>query len=304
MPRFDVRRCLSAMAALAEVLVVLAGGALLAGVVRRAVDMPTYKNVLGEGPTETYPDFLWLSGITAVELILKFGIMLVLAFTLGWILRRWTPKSYGLTLAGHRLGELLVTGWVLFAVTGLPVKALLYLNQYLSVGEGAAHWWIFDLDWTWSFWLFMAVSSFVIPPVCEEIIIRGYMQSRLVQALGPRVGIVLIALIFAAAHGQYHRLDPISMAMLASLVFSSVCLGYTFYRTQSLVPCIVAHALGNIPIATRYESVLMVAMAATIIIARKPILQAAREFVSPSFETTDLVAATIERRDDASPNLS
>ncbi len=267
-----------AVAAIAEVLAILVVGSFAGRHLRRWIGLPAYKEVLGEGPAEQAPDFVWLSWITTVEMLTKFGAIVAVAFLVGWWLRRWTPKTYGLSLGGHRAGSLIVAGWVLFSLS-FPVKLMLIINRHFPLGEGAAHFWVFDLDWTASFWLFAAVSSFLFPPFFEELIIRGCLQTRLIFSLGPRLGILLIGVIFAAAHGQYHRLDPLSIGLLLGLVYGSICLGYAFYRMGSLVPCIIAHALGNVPIAGVYEYALLAAMIVTVAIAWRPILSYARDFL-------------------------
>jgi len=272
---------------LIEVLFVLVGGNFLAQQLRAAVGVPAYKTVLAER-SDVPVDFVWLAGMVTAELCIKFGVMLGIALLLTWLRGRLSFKALGLTTAGHRLAYLAAAGWVLFALN-VPVKSLLLAADYLSLGQGAAHWWILELPWTPGFWLFMAVSSFVLPPVFEELLVRGYMQTRLAQVFGGRTAILLIATLFAASHGQYHHLTPLSLGMLASIFFASICLGYVFLRTGSLVPCIIAHALGNIPTTNAINLVLIPLMVLTIAIAWKPILRFAREFLRaprPSSEGT------------------
>ncbi len=262
---------------LAEVLLVLVGGGILAQRLRGAIGLPAYKALLAD-PSDAPVDFVWLSGVVTSELCIKFGVMLGIALLVTWLRGRFSFAALGLTTGGHGFAHLAVVGWVLFAVT-FPVKSLLLLNDYISLGEGAAHWWIFELPWTPAFWLFMAVSSFVLPPIFEELLVRGYMQTRLAEVFGARTAILLIAALFALAHGQYHHASPLSVGMLVSIFLGSICLGYVFLRTGSLIPCIIAHSLGNIPTSSMANFFLIPLMVLTVVVAWKPILRFAMDFL-------------------------
>nr|NIP43874.1 CPBP family intramembrane metalloprotease [candidate division Zixibacteria bacterium]NIR66583.1 CPBP family intramembrane metalloprotease [candidate division Zixibacteria bacterium]NIS14835.1 CPBP family intramembrane metalloprotease [candidate division Zixibacteria bacterium]NIS48148.1 CPBP family intramembrane metalloprotease [candidate division Zixibacteria bacterium]NIT51366.1 CPBP family intramembrane metalloprotease [candidate division Zixibacteria bacterium] len=48
--------------------------------------------------------------------------------------------------------------------------------------------------------VFLAVA--VIPAICEETLFRGLIQPSLIKRFGPYAGIVLTAVLFAAAHAQ------------------------------------------------------------------------------------------------------
>lgn len=264
--------------ALFEVLGVFIGGNLLARQIRRSLGVGTYKELLAAGPTGQPVDFYLLARVSAAELTIKFGTVLCLAFLVGWIHRRRPLSAYGLTTGGYRVGFLVRAGVVLFGLSLLP-DLLLLLNEYVPLGEGAAHWWVLDEPWSPEFWLFMAASSFVLPPLFEEMLIRGYIQMRLVEDFGCVGGILLTATLFAASHGQYHNLSPLSLGMIASLFLGSVIWGYFFYRTGSLIPVIVAHVLVNIPVRGPGQFVQLAVMATIVLVAWKPILCYAREFI-------------------------
>jgi len=264
--------------ALVEVLGVFIGGNLLARQVRRWLGIGTYKELLAAGPSSSEPvDFFMLARVSAAELTIKFGVMLGLAFAIGWLHRRRKPADYGLTTGGHRTGFLVRAGVALFGLSLLP-NLLLFLNQYVPLGAGAAHWWVFDEPWSAGFWLFMAASSFVLPPLFEELLIRGYIQTRLVEDFGGIGGILLTATLFAVAHGQYHNPSILSVGMIASLFLGSVIWGYFFYRTGSLIPVIVAHVLVNIPVPDSASLIKLIVMAAIVALAWKPVLSYTREF--------------------------
>jgi membrane protease YdiL (CAAX protease family) len=64
----------------------------------------------------------------------------------------------------------------------------------------------------------------------EEAFFRGWLQKR--------VGLVASTMLFALAHAGYGQ--PM---MLIGVTIVSVVIGYTFYRTKNLWPCIIAHGV-------------------------------------------------------------
>jgi membrane protease YdiL (CAAX protease family) len=83
----------------------------------------------------------------------------------------------------------------------------------------------------------MLASATVLAPVCEELAFRGHLLSALRQRLGPAAAIALTALAFAALH-----LDPVR---LPGLVFLGVLFGWLTWRSGSVYPAILAHAVNN-----------------------------------------------------------
>jgi uncharacterized protein len=80
--------------------------------------------------------------------------------------------------------------------------------------------------------LYFLVFTFLIAPINEEILFRGF--------LVPRIGIVLSAIIFAVLHLSY-----LSISEFLAAFFFALLAGYVFKRTKSLYPSIVAHMLVN-----------------------------------------------------------
>ncbi len=64
----------------------------------------------------------------------------------------------------------------------------------------------------------------------EEFFFRGFLQKR--------VGLIASTILFALAHAGYGQ--PL---MLVGITIVSIIIGYTFYRTRNLIPCIVAHGV-------------------------------------------------------------
>src|SRR6056297_3025717 len=91
------------------------------------------------------------------------------------------------------------------------------------------------------------------PAICEELLFRGYVQTRLTQSLGPvlsrslfpgmtqtlgaTLGIFMASLIFAAFH-----MDPVHVITVFPI---GLFLGWITYRSGSLFPAMLGHFLNN-----------------------------------------------------------
>ena len=80
--------------------------------------------------------------------------------------------------------------------------------------------------------LYFLVFSFLIAPIDEEVLFRGF--------LVPRIGIVLSALLFAISHLAYLSVSEFAAAFVFGLLA-----GYFFKRYKSLYSTMLAHALVN-----------------------------------------------------------
>ena len=84
---------------------------------------------------------------------------------------------------------------------------------------------------------FNLVALALVPGICEEVLFRGYAQRQFERASGPIGGILLSGILF----GLYH-LRPSQVLPLAML---GLYLAYLTWRTGSLWPAILVHALHN-----------------------------------------------------------
>jgi CAAX protease family protein len=83
----------------------------------------------------------------------------------------------------------------------------------------------------------LVASATVLAPVCEELAFRGHLLSALQLRLRPGAAIGLSALAFAALH-----LDPVR---LPGLLFLGVLYGWLTWRSGSIYPAVLAHAVNN-----------------------------------------------------------
>src|SRR5262249_56297190 len=82
----------------------------------------------------------------------------------------------------------------------------------------------------------------VIPAVLEELFFRGYLFSALCAASPPRTAIVVSALLF----GLFHLVGPlliVERGVTSTLL--GLLLGWLAWRTGSVVPGMILHALHN-----------------------------------------------------------
>jgi membrane protease YdiL (CAAX protease family) len=81
------------------------------------------------------------------------------------------------------------------------------------------------------------LSLAVFGPVLEELMFRGAITSALLKEYNPAKAIVLSALVFGIFH-----INP-AQVLTATLV--GLLLGWVYYQTASLIPCILIHVLNN-----------------------------------------------------------
>lgn len=80
-------------------------------------------------------------------------------------------------------------------------------------------------------------AAILLAPVCEEVAFRGHLLSALRLRLGPGAAIAASAAAFALLH-----LDPVR---LPGLLFLGALYGWLTYRSGSIYPALLAHAVNN-----------------------------------------------------------
>jgi hypothetical protein len=86
------------------------------------------------------------------------------------------------------------------------------------------------------FAVLIAVVS-LLPAVCEELLFRGYAQTRLVARWGSTWGIAVSALMFGLVH-----VDPVQTP---DMILLGGYLGWAAYRTGSTRTSIICHLINN-----------------------------------------------------------
>jgi membrane protease YdiL (CAAX protease family) len=155
----------------------------------------------------------------------------------------------GITRADQKLSVLLVRGFVLGCVAALPWLVLMAVNSVAPLGEGVAGWQaIEDAPFDIGFVVFALAAMVLIPPLMEECVMRGYMRGRLQIDFGPAGAAIISSVLFVLAHGHFYGSDAVLAGTQVTLFFAFTVLAYDTYRSGSVIPAIVAHAMINLPI--------------------------------------------------------
>lgn len=147
-----------------------------------------------------------------------------------------------LTAANRRIGRALRLRAVPSRAYALAVQlglALLVANLAASSFLGPP---AYDLDLPggsqgWWEWLIFAVAVVLVAPIVEESLFRGLLQGALESRLRQWFAIVLAAVPFALLHGP----EPAIFFLLWSLP-----VGWVTWRTGSIRPGIIVHAVNNL----------------------------------------------------------
>lgn len=81
------------------------------------------------------------------------------------------------------------------------------------------------------------LSIAILGPVLEELLFRGAITRVLLKKYNPTKAIILSALVFGIFH-----LNP---AQIVTATLIGLLLGWIYYKTASLIPCILIHILNN-----------------------------------------------------------
>ena len=264
--------------ALLELVGVFVTGTLAARLIGRAVGLPT--GGLRDVEPGAAIDYLALAFTTGANLLLRYGVILALAFAIGWWFRGQRLVDYGVSGGGLPLRMHLAIAVILFAVGGFLPRLLFYLKDRIPLGEGPAHWDLIASASSIEFWVYMAVASFGLVPIVEELFFRGYVQTRLTETFGAPAAIVMTALLFTLSHRQYFLPSILGGGMLVALLFGSLLASYVRHRYHSLVPGVIAHALGNLPIRGEVQVIALAAMALVIAVTRRAVGRHLRELAA------------------------
>jgi membrane protease YdiL (CAAX protease family) len=175
-------------------------------------------------------------GVTITGTFFQDGALILSA----WLLAKLTagqptPAQFGLRrVAALRGVAWLFAAWVTFIVfSGIWAAALgIQENDDLPQELGA--------DDSSTALFFVAALVCVAAPIAEELFFRGFCFTALRRWIGVAGGAIATGVIFGAIHAG--SADPVFLVPLG--VFGMLlCLLY--YRTGSLLPCMVLHALNN-----------------------------------------------------------
>jgi uncharacterized protein len=179
-------------------------------------------------------DFRSAGGLVMAALSVDLALLLVtyLRFIRPGVI---TSADLGLSRSGliHHVGVGLGVGVLVLVVSGLVQTALRLIGVQQTQLEGLLYVRSFPLVG----FLAVVFAGGVLAPIAEELYFRGFVFGVYHRTRGPLVSYGVTSLVFATLH-----LNP--QALLPILVLSLI-LCYTYKRTGSIVPGIVAHAVNN-----------------------------------------------------------
>jgi membrane protease YdiL (CAAX protease family) len=259
-------------AALLEVLGVYLAGQLVTGQLIRLLGLrpvnPLARLTVAVTDAELLTATWQLFGLVTLQYVGWFLLIIPINY---WHRRRGAA-AYGLTRAGHSWTDLMAAGLATAALCLWPTLAVDLVNAIHPVGETVP--WrqaLFDTSWRrWQFWLFTGVLSWGLVAVVEEIFFRGYCQRRLAEDWGDAAAIAGITCLFIFSHTQYLTFNAYNAAKLPTLLLVALGSGVVFAKTRSLVPSIVAHAIGNVPMTPFWQAAVVAALiVGTVVAARR-----------------------------------
>lgn len=259
---------------IAEVFSVILVGNILASLVLSQILDPALMNQTPTADT----NFFQMAGVTSTSMIFRFGFMIVIAF---FIYKLWHRddrkqifKTWGISTGGRSTIKLVGMGILLWAVTILPLQILFTIDQVIPIGEGLPIWELQDeIGLRTDLLVFFLFTSIIIPPLLEETIARGYTRSRIADSYGQMGGIILSAFIFTLAHGQYFEGNLLLASVLPIIIYATICWAFVTWKTGSIIPAIIAHAIMNTPFPRNLTSfsVILVIMIVLIILYLKQV---------------------------------
>jgi uncharacterized protein len=179
----------------------------------------------GETEAEVAPSLIGI----VIDLFISWSPVLVI----GYLLARSRESWAGIGLTRFRTGDLLM-GMVLWVASFVLVLVLAQLFQFFGTRE------VDFLPENLPLWFrsLQAVLIAVTAGVTEEVVVRGYAQTRLEQLRASTALILLLPTILWAALHVYQGLG-------AALTIFGLGLMYAWYfqRTRRLWPLILAHVL-------------------------------------------------------------
>jgi membrane protease YdiL (CAAX protease family) len=219
-------------------------GALLAAALGVQFSNPLVELRPGALPTSWLP----MAWALTQALSLQYAGVGLLAGGILLARRELNPTRVGLTRNGHSISSLMRLGVVLGCLLAAFSLAVVLADARWDLGPTEP--WreaLLNAPQTWDYWILMAVISYGLVPVLEEAFYRGVLQGRLQQSLPPAPSILLSSTVFALGHAQYRDLSLFNAATLLTVFVAALVLGWLFWRTGSLYPGIVSHAILNLP---------------------------------------------------------
>lgn len=137
-------------------------------------------------------------------------------------------------------------GWIVvgLAVLLIALLGIDFLFQTLGIDTPAEHEIVHIVRQHPQILPFLAVLSVIVIGPGEELLFRGVIQTRLIEAYGPAAGIAVTSLIFATAHIPAYGAGDVAVIVMVLFVLSLV-IGTLYEITDTLVVPAAVHGLYN-----------------------------------------------------------
>ena len=272
-------KLLGRIAVVAEVVIIITASSLLARELAEAFALPTRADREPLLFAQSPPDWLGAAGVEASWLGLRFGIALALA----WLVCAWvggpSRRLAGLSFGTRSLFALIGFGLLLGLLLNAPILAIDLAQRALGIGETTDMWRLIRAsEWTPHFWLYMAVGSYALVPLAEELLFRAYVLGRFRMHFSAGAAVLLSAALFWVSHGQYLRADPFLLTYSALTFAGAAVLAWSVIRTGSIVPALTAHAFMNVPTTEPFMIALIAAALVALVVWRRSIWTGLKDF--------------------------
>ena len=152
---------------------------------------------------------------------------------IGWVRPRFRDIGYALT------GFAVYFGVYAFVIFNLLEQIFPQVDTDQAQQLG------FDTATSGPMLIFIFLSLVILPPLVEEILVRGFLFTGLKQKMNIYIAAIATSIIFAAAHLQWGSGAPLLWAAAADTFTLSMILVWLRHKTGSLWPGIGVHFIKN-----------------------------------------------------------
>lgn len=205
------------------------------------------------------PDYISASVGLGSRLAIQFAALLALIAGFGWLRGRTSMYSYGLK-AHLPLRSMAQQGLIAGLVLSVPVSMVSLLQEFAPIGRDTGWWFLVrSSDWDAGFWLFAAISCFVVVPVVNEFTWRGYVLGRLSEGFSPGSAILMTTALSAPVYLHLLALDAAYTLTFLALLVSNVTAGCMAMRGGSIHAVVLMHAIIALPLPGEFQIIRLAA---------------------------------------------
>lgn len=181
----------------------------------------------------------------------QFGFILcveviTLGLLYGFMKRRQTPwSSIGWVPPRLRDAGYTILGFIIYFVVYAFIVFNLVEMLFPQVDTEQAQQLGFDTSTSGVALVFVFLSLVILPPLVEEILVRGFLFTGLRQKMNVIIAAIVTSVVFAAAHLQWGSGAPLLWAAAADTFTLSMVLIWLRHKTGSLWPGIGVHFIKN-----------------------------------------------------------